>query len=116
MQGVGSGQHCPQRGCGRPWQLQKTFRQRRGDEADRDFLIYEPVLQRLRMASSFFLRQMQASAANEIRPDFPDRGIERDGGEMTGAIGRCDAESMAMPLHEIRQTLVRDLYALRLSG
>src|SRR5438132_4883907 len=59
---------------------------------------------------------METGAGSQVGPDFPDHRVEADPGELGGAIGRSDFESVLMPLNEGQQTGMGNLDALGLAS
>ena len=62
--------------------------------------------------NSLLLRDVEARARGQVRPDLPDRGVERGTGEAGGPGGRRDPIRSPVPGGEVREAAVLDLHPL----
>jgi hypothetical protein len=109
-------EHAPECDIVRPRQVEQRLGQRRGNERQGDVRCHQPVTQSLGHHDDVRRGDMELGASRQVRPQLPDRRVERRVRDDRRAIGRLDLERLMMPIDETQQVSVRDLDALRRAG
>ena len=115
MQLVASGQQRPQRETGRHLLAQHRFRHRRGQEGYRDLLRRQPAQQILRHQPRGLIRNVNARAAQQVRPQLPHRRVKRRRSDQGRAIRRRHLVGAPMPFAQVHHAAVLDGHATRLA-
>ncbi len=101
MQGVGASEEYSQGRLGGPIRLEHLLGKDGRDEADGDLLGDEPIAQRGWRAAGDLIGEMEGGTGGEMRPDFPNGGVEPEAGDLAGAVGGGDGERGLMPVDQV---------------
>ena len=115
MQLVASGQQRPQRKTGRHLLAQHCLRHRRGQEGHRDLLHRQPAQQILRHQPRGLIRNVNARAAQQVRPQLPHRRVKRRGRNQRRAIRRRHLIGAPMPFAQVDRATMLDGHTARLA-
>ena len=116
VQLVASGEQAPQRQDFDRGLCERGFREGRGKERVRHVLLREPLDEAAGVRSSRLVRDVQARSRDQVRPDFPYRGVECGARHERAAISGPDVERTSVPQREVQEAAVAQLDSLGTPG